>query len=227
MKRKTANGADADLVEPNIPRASGGSAAATATRPTRVDMVATADLPTRFGHFKIVGFREIGTEKEHTAILHGDVVSGEDIPVRIHSQCHTGDVLGSLRCDCRDQLEAGLDYISKQDMGILIYLAQEGRGIGLVNKIRAYHLQDMGFDTVDANEHLGFPSDARDYGVAASIIETLEVQSVAVLTNNPDKISGLEAYGVRVTRRIPLVAESNVYNESYLSTKRERMGHLY
>ena len=192
-----------------------------------VAKIAQAELPTRFGHFTIVGFQETETTKEHSVIINGEVRGAEDCPIRIHSQCHTGDVLGSLRCDCREQLEVGLEYIASQPIGMLIYLQQEGRGIGLVNKIRAYHLQDTGLDTVDANRHLGFPSDARDYSVAAMIIRAMEVRSVAVLTNNPDKISSLEKHDVVVTNRIPIVVESNRYNEAYLNTKRERMGHLF
>ncbi len=192
-----------------------------------VQLAACANLPTKYGIFTIVGFREFNDDKEHTAIVNGRVAGSESCPLRIHSQCHTGDVLGSLRCDCQDQLQAAIQYVSTQPLGVIIYLQQEGRGIGLINKIRAYHLQDMGFDTVDANTCLGFPADARDYRVASEIIKLLNMKSVALLTNNPQKIEGLKKEGIRVTKRIPLVIEANRYNRKYLKTKRERMGHLF
>jgi GTP cyclohydrolase II len=192
-----------------------------------VALAACANLPTKSGRFTIVGFQEYDDNKEHTAIVHGRVAGSEDCPLRIHSQCHTGDVLGSLRCDCQDQLAASLEYIAAQPFGVVIYLQQEGRGIGLINKIRAYHLQDMGFDTVDANTCLGFPADARDYRVASEIIQLLNIKSVVLLTNNPHKLEGLEKEGIQVKRRIPLVIEANKYNRDYLKTKSKRMGHLF
>jgi GTP cyclohydrolase II len=146
--------------------------------------------------------------------------------VRIHSECHTGDVWGSLRCDCRQQLEASLHYVQEQECGVVIYLRQEGRGIGLLNKLRAYDLQDQGLDTVEANQQLGLPTDARTYEAAAAIIRLLGIRSVALMTNNPDKISGLSEAEIPISRRIPLVIRSNTYNQDYLQTKRERLGHL-
>jgi len=190
-------------------------------------LVARARLPTKHGDFEIVGFYEPSTGKEHTAIIHGVVSGREDVPLRVHSQCHTGDVLGSLRCDCQAQLEAALDFIGQQECGVVLYLIQEGRGIGLLNKIKAYQLQDLGLDTIEANVYLGFSADSRSYVNAASMIRLLGVQSIALLTNNPEKIQGLESAGINVTRRIPLVIEGNPHNKSYLDTKKNHMGHLF
>ena len=186
---------------------------------------ATARLPTRHGDFEVLAF-EGPSGEEHVALVKGDVRGREGVLVRVHSQCLTGDVLGSLRCDCRDQLEASLARIADASAGILLYLQQEGRGIGLLNKIRAYDLQDGGLDTAEANEALGFPQDARDYAPAAAILKALDVQSVVLLTNNPRKVHGLERYGVRVVRREPIVATPNAHNERYLGTKRVKLGHL-
>ena len=188
--------------------------------------VARADFPTRFGRFTIVGFYDSRGKKEHTAIVQGNVEGKHDVPVRIHSECHTGDVWGSLRCDCREQLEAATRYVAAQPYGAVIYLKQEGRGIGLLNKLKAYHLQDLGLDTIEANQYLGFPEDARDYRVAARIIELLGIRSVILLTNNPDKIEGLAEEGVEVTARVPIVIEANPHNEGYLAVKKSRMGHM-
>lgn len=190
-------------------------------------LVARANLPTRHGEFEIVGFYEPATGKEHTAIVKGDVAGQTDVPVRVHSQCHTGDVLGSLRCDCQAQLEASLDYIGQQERGVVVYLIQEGRGIGLLNKIKAYQLQDLGLDTVEANLYLGFQPDSRQYAAAAEMIRLLGVQSVALMTNNPEKITGLEEKGVTVSRRLPIVVGGNPHNRSYLETKKNDMGHLF
>ena len=192
-----------------------------------VQLVVKADFPTRFGSFTIAGFHDNREGKEHTAIIQGDVGGKEDCPVRVHSQCHTGDVWGSLRCDCRQQLEAAVSYIADQAFGTVIYLKQEGRGIGLLNKLRAYQLQDMGLDTVEANQFLGLPIDARDYKVAAKIIGLLGIKSVALLTNNPEKIDGLRQEGIEVARRLPIVIASNRFNAEYLKTKKNRMGHLF
>jgi GTP cyclohydrolase II len=192
-----------------------------------VQLVAKADLPSRFGNFTLFGFYDSKDDKEHTAIVHGDVEGREDVPLRVHSQCHTGDVLGSLRCDCRDQLEAALKYIAERPFGAVVYMMQEGRGIGLLNKIKAYQLQDLGLDTVEANQYLGYPGEARDYRVAAKIIELLGIRSVALMTNNPDKIDKLTGEGVRITGRVPIVIEANVHDDTYLKTKKERMGHLF
>lgn len=188
---------------------------------------ATARLPTRFGDFEILAF-EGPTGEEHVALVRGDVADRDDVLVRVHSQCLTGDVLGSLRCDCRDQLEAALEAIAAEPRGgVLLYLQQEGRGIGLLNKIRAYHLQDGGLDTAEANEALGLPQDARDYTAAAAILAALGVRGVALLTNNPRKVEGLERRGIRVARRVPLSVGRNPHNERYLATKRAKLGHLF
>jgi GTP cyclohydrolase II len=195
-------------------------------REVEVQLVASATLPTRYGEFRIFGFYDDRDQKEHTAIVRGDVQGLEDVPVRVHSECHTGDVWSSLRCDCREQLEASVEYVAGKEFGAVIYLKQEGRGIGLLNKIKAYQLQDLGLDTVEANHYLGYPAEVRDYAVAARILELLQIQSIALLSNNPDKIAKLEAEGVAITRRIPIVIESNQHNHSYLDTKKNRMGHL-
>ncbi|TVR02767.1 MAG: GTP cyclohydrolase II [Spirochaetaceae bacterium] len=192
-----------------------------------VQLVASVDFPTRYGTFTLYGFYEAGIGAEHTAIVHGVVDQAVDCPVRVHSECHTGDVWGSLRCDCRDQLEAAIKFVASQDRGAVVYLRQEGRGIGLLNKIKAYHLQDLGLDTVEANEYLGYPAEARSYGVAARILDLLGIRSVALLTNNPDKIEKLTNEGVEVTRRIPIQMPTNPHNEFYMETKREKMGHLF
>ncbi|MCX5731624.1 MAG: GTP cyclohydrolase II [Deltaproteobacteria bacterium] len=191
-----------------------------------VRVVAVAQLPTRFGPFRLVGFWNNRDGKEHVAMVHGDVVDSENVPVRLHSECLTGDVMGSLRCDCRDQLTEGLRTIQREGRGILLYLRQEGRGIGLLNKIRAYALQEQGLDTVEANQALGFRDDERDYAVAAHMLRSLGVRSVRVVTNNPDKIRQLEQHGVKVSGRIPHVIPPNEWNRFYLETKARRSGHM-
>ncbi len=191
-----------------------------------VRIVAMAELPSRFGDFHIVAFENNRDGKEHVAITKGDVIGAADVPVRLHSECLTGDVIGSLRCDCRDQLEAALKMIGKMERGMVLYLRQEGRGIGLVNKIRAYSLQDQGMDTVEANLALGFRDDERDYAVAAHMLMSLKIQSVRLITNNPKKIQQLTDYGIKVTDRIPHVMEPNDHNLFYLQTKAAKSGHL-
>jgi GTP cyclohydrolase II len=191
-----------------------------------VRVVAMAELPTRFGDFHIVAFENNKDGKEHVAITRGDVIGASDVPVRLHSECLTGDVMGSLRCDCRDQLEAALKKIGKMERGIVLYLRQEGRGIGLINKIRAYSLQDQGLDTVEANLALGFRDDERDYAVAAHMLMSLKIKSVRLMTNNPKKIDQLTRYGIQVNGRIPHIMEPNEYNRFYLETKAEKSGHL-
>src|SRR4029079_13926469 len=192
-----------------------------------VRIAATAELPTRFGHFHAVGFWNQVDGKEHAAFVHGmEALDGQAVPVRIHSECLTGDALGSLRCDCRDQLEASLRQLAKMPFGILLYLRQEGRGIGLTNKIRAYALQDHGLDTVEANHALGFRDDERDYSIAAHMLDSLGVQSVRLMRTNPRKIDGLRELGVDVVGRIPLVMQPNAYNRAYLETKMRKSGHL-
>ncbi len=191
-----------------------------------VKAVAVADLPTRFGAFRIVGFWNNRDSKEHIAMVHGDVVGHADVPVRLHSECLTGDVMGSLRCDCRDQLTEGLRTLLQKPCGVLLYLRQEGRGIGLINKIRAYALQQQGLDTVEANQALGFRDDERDYAVAAHMLLSLGIHSVQLVTNNPEKIRQLAQYGVAVSGRIPHVIPPNDYNRFYLETKERRSGHM-
>lgn len=191
-----------------------------------VRLVAMAELPTRFGDFHIVAFENNRDGKEHVAITKGDVIGASDVPVRLHSECLTGDALGSLRCDCRDQLEAALTAIGKMERGMVLYLRQEGRGIGLTNKVRAYSLQDQGLDTVEANHALGFRDDERDYAVAAHMLMSLKIASIQLMTNNPKKIAQLTQYGINVARRIPHIMEANEYNRFYLQTKAAKSGHL-
>lgn len=193
---------------------------------TPLRMVSVADLPTRSGAFRAVAFTADAHGDEHLAIVHGDVRNMSSVPLRIHSECLTGDVLGSLRCDCREQLQASLDALGKMRHGVLLYLRQEGRGIGLVNKIRAYALQDHGHDTVDANHLLGFGDDERDYSMAADMLKALGVRSVELMTNNPRKLQGLRDAGAKVIGRIPLVMPANHFNATYLMTKQKRSGHL-
>jgi len=191
-----------------------------------VRIAAIADLPSRFGQFQVVAFWNNRDGKEHAAFVHGDVTGAENVAVRLHSECLTGDAIGSLRCDCRDQLESALKAIGQMENGILLYLRQEGRGIGFLNKIRAYGLQDHGMDTVQANIALGFRDDERDYSVAAHMLFSLHVKSIRLMTNNPKKIGGLEKLGVVVSDRIPLIIPPNPYNRFYLETKRDKSGHL-
>jgi GTP cyclohydrolase II len=187
---------------------------------------AIAKLPTRFGAYQVVAFQNDWDHREHAAFVHGNVVNAKEVPVRIHSECLTGDAIGSLRCDCRDQLIDSLERIGKMERGVVLYLRQEGRGIGFVNKIRAYELQDAGYDTVQANEMLGFNTDERDYAIAAHMLHSLHIPSVRVMTNNPDKIEDLKRHGVDVVGRIPLIIPPNAYDRPYLITKQRRLGHL-
>ena len=191
-----------------------------------VKVDAVADLPTRFGKFRIIAFWNNRDRKDHIALVHGNVMGAEDLPTRLHSECLTGDVMGSLRCDCRDQLEIALRRIGTMERGLVLYMRQEGRGIGLINKVRAYALQDRGLDTVDANLALGFRDDERDYAVAAHMLASLNVGSIRLMTNNPKKISELEKLGTKVAGRIPHVIPANEWNRFYLETKAVRSGHL-
>lgn len=190
-----------------------------------VRVEAVAELPSRFGRFQIVAFWNNRDGKEHVAMVHGDVLGAEDLPTRLHSECLTGDVMGSLRCDCRDQLEVSLRAIGSLERGVILYMRQEGRGIGLVNKVKAYALQDRGLDTVEANLALGFRDDERDYAVAAHMLASLNVGSIRLMTNNPNKIKQLEQLGTKVSGRIPLVVPATDYNRFYLETKAARSGH--
>jgi GTP cyclohydrolase II len=191
-----------------------------------VRIEAIAELPSRFGDFHIVAFWNNRDEKEHVAIIKGEVLGAEDVPVRLHSECLTGDVLGSLRCDCRDQLETSLRMIGQMEKGIVLYLRQEGRGIGLINKIRAYSLQDQGLDTVEANLALGFRDDERDYSIAAHMLMSLNVKSIRLITNNPKKMQQLTEHGIVINGRIPHIMEPNEHNLFYLETKAAKSGHL-
>ncbi|MGP0051485.1 MAG: bifunctional 3,4-dihydroxy-2-butanone-4-phosphate synthase/GTP cyclohydrolase II [Solirubrobacteraceae bacterium] len=190
-----------------------------------VERVVATKLPTSFGDFVAVGYRSLVDNKHHVALVKGDVEGAQDVLVRVHSECLTGDVFHSLRCDCGEQLESALAMIEREGCGVLLYLSQEGRGIGLLNKLRAYKLQEEGLDTVDANLRLGLPVDLRDYGIGAQILVDLGLSSIRILTNNPKKISGLAGYGLSVTDQIPIQHESNPHNAAYLRTKRERLGH--
>lgn len=182
-------------------------------------------LPTKFGTFKIIPFMQKSNGAEHVALIKGEWEDNESIMVRVHSSCMTGDIFGSLRCECGDQLQKSMQLIDKQGKGVIVYIQQEGRGIGLLNKIAAYKLQDEGLDTIDANIHLGFSADERDYGVGAQILRDLGVCKMKLLTNNPIKRVGLEAFGLEVAEIIPMEVEPNKYNKRYLKTKRDRMGH--
>jgi 3,4-dihydroxy 2-butanone 4-phosphate synthase/GTP cyclohydrolase II len=183
-------------------------------------------LPTQFGHFKIIPFKQKSNGVEHIALIKGQWEQGEPILTRVHSSCMTGDIFGSLRCECGEQLHKAMQLIEKEGKGVIVYMMQEGRGIGLFNKIAAYKLQDQGLDTVDANLHLGFNADERDYGVGAQILRSLGVKKMKLLTNNPVKRVGLEGYGLEVVQIIPLEVEPNEHNKKYLETKRDRMGHF-
>ena len=191
-----------------------------------VERVADAKLPTRYGDFVTVAYSSVVDAEEHIALVMGDIVPDEPTLVRVHSQCTTGDIFGSLRCDCGPQMDMALEAIAKEGKGVFLYMRQEGRGIGLHNKIRAYALQDRGMDTVEANVELGFAPDLRWYGIGAQILVDLGVKKLRLLTNNPKKVVGLDAYGLELVDRVPIVVPSNPENEQYLETKRLKMGHL-
>lgn len=184
-----------------------------------------ADMPTQYGHFRIIPFRQKSNGLEHVALIKGSWQKDEPVLVRMHSSCMTGDVFGSRRCDCGEQLHKAMQLIEKEERGVVVYLSQEGRGIGLMNKIAAYRLQEQGDDTVDANIHLGFQPDERDYGVGAQILRELGVSKLRLITNNPVKRVGLEGYGLEIVENVPIIVEPNEYNRRYLETKRVRMGH--
>jgi 3,4-dihydroxy 2-butanone 4-phosphate synthase / GTP cyclohydrolase II len=190
-----------------------------------VERVVSTTLPTAFGDFAAVGYRSLIDDKHHVAMVKGEVSGASDVLVRVHSECLTGDVFHSLRCDCGEQLVAALAMIEREGQGVLLYLSQEGRGIGLLNKLRAYKLQEEGLDTVDANLKLGLPADLRDYGIGAQILGDLGLSSIRILTNNPKKIVGLEGYGLSVSEQVPIEAVPNAHNDSYLRAKKDRLGH--
>ena len=190
-----------------------------------VEMGETVDMPTQYGHFKMIPFRQVSNGLEHFALVKGEWDEGEPVMVRVHSSCATGDILGSMRCDCGEQLHKSLQMIEKEGKGVLVYMQQEGRGIGLMNKIAAYKLQEEGLDTVEANVHLGFKPDERDYGCGAQILRKLGVQNMRLLTNNPVKRVGLEAYGLHIVENVSIEVKPNKYNIRYLQTKKYRMGH--
>ena len=201
---------------------------------TLIKRVATADIPTAHGEFKLYAYESTDTsgesvenDKTHVALTKGDIADAAPLLVRVHSQCLTGDVFGSLRCDCGEQLEIALQTIEKEGRGVVLYMRQEGRGMGLKGKLRAYQLQDNdGLDTVEANEHLGYPADLRDYGIGAQILADLGVQKMRLMTNNPQKVKGLDGYGLEIVERVPLQTKPNSFNRRYLETKRSKLGHL-
>jgi 3,4-dihydroxy 2-butanone 4-phosphate synthase/GTP cyclohydrolase II len=196
------------------------------TNERQVQQAATTRLPTDFGEFTAIGYRSTVDGTEHLALVRGEIGDGDDVLVRVHSECLTGDVFGSLRCDCGPQLHAAMRRIGQEGRGVVLYVrGHEGRGIGLLHKLAAYALQDDGADTVDANLELGLPADARDYGTGAQILADLGVRTMRLLTNNPAKRAGLEGYGLRIVERVPLAVTPNDHNLAYLRTKRDRMGH--
>jgi 3,4-dihydroxy 2-butanone 4-phosphate synthase/GTP cyclohydrolase II len=196
------------------------------TREKLVERMVNTTLPTRHGDFSISMYRSITDNKEHVALVKGTIRPEIPTLVRVHSECLTGDLFGSLRCDCHDQLFAAIRMVEKAGTGVIVYMRQEGRGIGLLNKLRAYRLQDEGLDTVEANERLGFRPDLRDYGIGAQILRDLGVAKMRLLTNNPTKVVGLKGYGLDIVERVPLEMEANQVNERYLRTKRDKLGHL-
>ena len=189
---------------------------------------AICQFPSQFGNFQLYAYRNALDNSEHVAVVKGDPTGfpEQTVMVRVHSECLTGDALGSLRCDCRLQVQAALKMINTAGAGVVVYLRQEGRGIGLINKLKAYSLQDLGLDTVEANEKLGFPADLRDYGMGAQMLNDLGVKKICLITNNPRKIAGLKGYGLEIVNRVPLLIKANDHNSSYLATKAKKLGHL-
>jgi len=190
-----------------------------------IEEIVQVDMPTQFGHFKLIAFKEKNTSNEHLALIKGEWEKNESVLVRVHSSCFTGDILGSLRCDCGEQLHKAMRMVEAKGKGAILYMNQEGRGIGLVNKLKAYKLQENGMDTVEANLHLGFPMDKRDYGVGAQILRHLGITKICLISNNPKKRAGLSGYGLEITKTVPIEVDPNPHNEKYLQTKRDKLGH--
>jgi len=190
-----------------------------------IEEIVRVDMPTKYGHFKLIAFREKNTANEHLALIKGNWEKEESVMVRVHSSCFTGDILGSLRCDCGDQLHGAMQMVDRAGKGAILYMNQEGRGIGLVNKLKAYQLQENGMDTVEANLHLGLPMDKRDYGIGAQILRYLGITRLRLISNNPRKRAGLLGYGIEVVETIPIEVDPNPHNEKYLQTKRDKLGH--
>ncbi|MGZ8552720.1 MAG: bifunctional 3,4-dihydroxy-2-butanone-4-phosphate synthase/GTP cyclohydrolase II [Chitinophagaceae bacterium] len=194
-------------------------------RDSLIEEIVRVDMPTRYGHFKLVAFKEKNSTNEHLALIKGEWEKDAPVMVRVHSSCFTGDILGSLRCDCGDQLHKAMQMVDKEGRGVILYMNQEGRGIGLLNKLKAYRLQEGGMDTVEANLHLGFQMDQRDYGVGAQILRSLGISKLRLISNNPKKRVGLIGYGLEIIENIPIITQSNPHNEKYLQTKRDKLGH--
>ena len=194
-------------------------------RDSLIEEIVRVDMPTKYGNFKLVAFQEKNSSNEHLALIKGEWEKDEPVMVRVHSSCFTGDILGSLRCDCGEQLHKAMQMVEKEGKGVIIYMNQEGRGIGLLNKLKAYRLQEGGMDTVEANLHLGFQMDQRDYGVGAQILRYLGISKLRLMSNNPKKRVGLVGYGLEIVDNIPIIAQSNPHNEKYLNTKRDKLGH--
>lgn len=190
-----------------------------------IEEIVRVDMPTRYGHFSLVAFNEKGTSNEHLALIKGEWEKDEPVLVRVHSSCFTGDILSSLRCDCGDQLHAAMQMVEREGKGAILYMNQEGRGIGLMNKLKAYKLQENGLDTVEANQHLGFPMDKRDYGIGAQMLRYLGITKLRLMSNNPKKRAGLLGYGIEVVEAVPIEITPNPHNEKYLLTKRDKLGH--
>lgn len=190
-----------------------------------IEEIVRVEMPTAYGHFKLIAFKEKETGQEHLALIKGEWEKDEPVLVRVHSSCFTGDILGSFRCDCGDQLHGAMEMVEKEGKGVVLYMNQEGRGIGLFNKLKAYKLQEQGMDTVEANLHLGLPMDARDYGVGAQILRTLNVTKLKLISNNPKKRAGLLGYGLEIVEAVPIQIAPNKFNQKYLETKRDKMGH--
>jgi len=194
-------------------------------RDSLIDEIVRVDMPTKYGHFKLVAFQEKNSSNEHLALIKGSWNTNEPVLVRVHSSCFTGDILGSLRCDCGDQLHNAMKMVEDEGTGVILYMNQEGRGIGLLNKLKAYRLQEQGMDTVEANLHLGFQMDQRDYGVGAQILRHLGITKLKLITNNPKKRVGLIGYGLEIVENVPIRVDPNPHNEKYLQTKRDKLGH--